>query len=152
MVFTFLDKLVALCASAQWAGKPPIQSLSLSFAEYSFRARQEFSGIGYFCSKMPIHSLKPNLSIETNILAARLVGSRMKCLLKWETERANLRLSERLSQILFNATVITYLKAEIPSEERSKSEEGISHIKTEWTNNRTVKPVSQVNLMRLFHS
>lgn len=61
------------------------------------------------------------------------------------------RLSQRLPQILLNVAVINYLKAEIPSEERLKLDASISHIKTECTNNGTVKPVSQVNLMKLSH-
>lgn len=54
--------------------------------------------------------------------------------------------------MLLNVVVITYLEAEIPSEERLNSEASISHIKTECTNNGTVKPVSQVDLMKLSHS
>lgn len=43
------------------------------------------------------------------------------------------------------------MKAEVASENRLKSEEDISHVKPECTKNGTEKPVSQVNLMRLFH-
>lgn len=53
--------------------------------------------------------------------------------------------------MLLNVAVITYLEAEIPSEERLKSEASISCIKTECTNNVTVKPVSRVDLMKLSH-
>lgn len=53
-------------------------------------------------------------------------------------ERANLRLSGKFPEMLYNATVMTYLKAEIPSEDRPRSEEVISHIQMEHTNSWTV--------------
>lgn len=77
------------------------------------------------------------------------MGSRFKSLLQ---EKANLRLSGKIPEMLYNATVITYLKAEIPSEHRPKPEEVISHIQMEHTNSWPLKPVSQFDLVRLFHS
>lgn len=77
------------------------------------------------------------------------MGSRIKSALQ---ERANLRLSGKFPEMLYSATVMTCLKAEIPSEDRPRSEEVISHVQMEHTNSWTVKTVSQVDLIRLFHS